>query len=276
MTAPTTLASTCEAIYARYHDPRYISPDPLEVVRGYRSIADREVAGFIASALALGRVEGIVAAARWVLNRLGSRQTLTSAPEAELRELAATFVYRFFDGEQLYGLLLGLRRVIGEYGSLERCFAAGIAERPPDPALVGLAFLVERIVTAADGRLDHSILVARPEKGSACKRLLLFLRWMVRDDAIDPGGWTALSAADLLVPVDTHMLRVTRSLRLTSAKQPSLRVAHEVTAAFREIAPEDPVRYDFSLTRPGIHPVLRRESPWRPGQLESGRLTQPA
>ena len=273
------LQSTCEAVYRRYHHPRYISPDPLELVRCYNSLEDREIAAFIAAALALGRVDGIVKAVRWVLERLEWPTRLLYAPEAELRDLAEPFVYRFFDGEQLFGLLLGLRRVISDSGSLEARFIATSAPADREPASVtmkGLARLVDGLVEAADGRLDGSILVARPEKQSACKRLLLFLRWMVRSDSVDPGGWTVLSPAELLVPLDTHMLSVARSLGLTSARQPSLRVVQDVTEGFRAVRPNDPVRYDFSLTRAGINPQVRREIRTDPIRTKWWSLTQPA
>ena len=91
-----------------------------------------------------------------------------------------------------------------------------------------------------------------PEKGSACKRLNLFLRWMVRKDRVDPGGWDGVPASKLIVPLDTHMYGITRGLGFTERKSADLRTAIEATAAFRKIAPRDPVRYDFALTRPGI------------------------
>jgi uncharacterized protein (TIGR02757 family) len=253
----------CESVYRRYHRPQYISPDPLEIVREYDNPAEREIAAFISASLALGRVDGIVRAARRVMGALGAPAQLQTYSDAELRELSRPFVYRFFDGRQLYGLLLGMRRVLEAHGSLEAC--AGVALRAgnaaPDvpPAVRALRQLVDSLVEASDAHLRNSILVARPEKGSACKRLFLFLRWMVRSDLVDPGGWTVLAPADLFVPVDTHMLAIARSLGLTSARQPSIAVSREITAAFRRISPADPARYDFSLTRMGIHPAVREE-----------------
>lgn len=287
------LRQTCERVFASYHHPGFISPDPLEIVREYHTLQDREIAAFVSAALALGRVAGIVQAGRWVMERLVTPGCLLTMSDGELRDMAAPFVYRFFDGGQLYGLLLGLKRVVESYGSLEACFGEGVraSGAPPvslassaggaghatgaaPPVIRGLQRLVGALSAAADGRLDGSILVARPEKGSACKRLLLFLRWMVRADAVDPGGWTVISPSELLVPMDTHMLAVSRSLRLTRAGQPSLHVAAEVTAAFREICPTDPVRYDFSLTRMGINPGVRQRVAGRTGPV-GGALDSP-
>jgi uncharacterized protein (TIGR02757 family) len=98
--------------------------------------------------------------------------------------------------------------------------------------------------------IDH--LLPDPARGSTCKRLHLYLRWMVRSDAVDPGGWRGIDPACLIVPVDVHMHRIGRALRFTQRRSPSLESAREITEAFRRIQPTDPVRYDFALTRFGI------------------------
>ncbi len=102
---------------------------------------------------------------------------------------------------------------------------------------------------------DMTMLLPSPGKGSACKRLNLFLRWMVRSDDVDPGGWSGVDAGKLIVPLDTHMHRMGLEVGLTRRKQADMQAALEVTRAFRTIAPEDPVRYDFALTRLGIHDI---------------------
>lgn len=268
--SPSTVRLVCERAYAAFHHERYISPDPLEIVRRYTSPRDREVVGLVASCLALGRVDGILKAIEDALARLSAiddspARALEAADEAELRRVCAGFRYRFFDDAQLAGLLRGISSVVRRFGTLEACVAGGSsagAATPTDERLIaGLARLVDEVRRGADGALDDSILLADPHRGSACKRLFLFARWMVRRDSIDPGGWQALRPSDLLVPVDTHVLKVARTLGLTRRNQASLLVSREVTAAMRGLAPDDPVRYDFALTRPGIHPLLD-ESAW--------------
>ena len=113
-----------------------------------------------------------------------------------------------------------------------------------------LAEFVEELSSVFAGK-PRSLLPS-PRAGSACKRHNLFLRWMVRSDAVDPGGWMDIPSAKLIVPVDVHMHRISLQIGLTKRKQANLRTALEITAAFRSIAPEDPVRYDFALTRLGI------------------------
>jgi uncharacterized protein (TIGR02757 family) len=87
----------------------------------------------------------------------------------------------------------------------------------------------------------------RPSGGSACKRINLFLRWMVRKDAVDPGGWTGVHPRQLIVPLDTHTIRAGRCLRLTRRVTPGWKMAADITDALRRLDPDDPVRYDFAL-----------------------------
>ena len=89
--------------------------------------------------------------------------------------------------------------------------------------------------------------------GSAFKRLNLFLRWMIRDDRVDPGGWKGITASKLIIPLDTHMHRISLHLGLTERKQADMKTAVEVTESFKNIEKKDPIRYDFSLTRIGIN-----------------------
>lgn len=259
MTSPHSVAAFCESAYRRFHRPGLISPDPLEVVLEERDPRDREIVALIASSLALGRVELIVQQVRLVVRRLRSRNASIAralrdtGPDA-LHELFQGFRYRFFDEDQIVGLLSGIGRVITAEGSLEAPAAKGANTN--DPLVSGLSRLVDEIVEAAEGRLDSSILLSRPERGSACKRLFLFARWLVRRDAIDPGGWTVFHPSQLLVPVDTHVIRVARRLGMTARTQPSLLASREITECLRGVDPADPVRFDFCLTRPGINPAF--------------------
>ena len=120
--------------------------------------------------------------------------------------------------------------------------------------LEGVSLFVEGIREA--GKIPSSFLLASPRDGSACKRLFLFLKWMVRSDEVDPGEWSVLSPRDLVVPLDVHMFRICSALGLTQRRTPDLRTAREITTVFSHILPDDPVKYDFVLTRFGIRPEL--------------------
>jgi len=167
-----------------------------------------------------------------------------------MRKIFKGFIHRFADGDNLAAMLAGAGAVAREYGSLgkayEKCFAAG--KKDADAAL---GLFVDELLDGAGGEAGH--LLPHPKKGSACKRLHLFLRWMVRRDAVDPGGWEGVRPADLVVPIDVHMHRIARTLGLTARKSADAAAAREITDAFRVISPNDPVKYDFALTRFGIH-----------------------
>jgi len=240
-----------EALYERYHRPELLGSDPLIIVHRYADVADREIVGLIAACLAYGNVKAILRGVADVLARLGDapRASLCDTPDAVIRRDFRTFRYRVTDGEKMAGLLVAMKRVIERHGSLHDAFLAHQHEAH-ETIVDALAGWVDAFQAAADTPLDH--LLAHPARQSACKRLLLFLRWMVRRDAIDPGGWDGVCPSRLVVPLDVHMHRMARRLRLTQRKQPTLTAALEVTRRFRRYAPLDPLRYDFALTRPGI------------------------
>ena len=251
----------CEDVYESYNTPEYISPDPLELVLEYPDPADRELAALICSSLALGRVELILEACRSVLSRFARlREELEEASFAELQERFSGFVYRFFKRDEIASFLFALGETLRREGSLERCFREGMRNGGVDGTLVpALSRFRDTLIERCPR--DPGILLPDPSKGGATKRLHLFLRWQVRRDAVDPGGWSGVDARRLVVPMDTHMYRMASLFGSTTRKSVDLKTALEVTAFFRRFAPEDPVRYDFSLTRFGIHPLLRGEYP---------------
>ena len=161
----------------------------------------------------------------------------------------ADFRHRFADGRAVAALLLGLRRVMRRFGSLEKCFLANLGARD-ETVLAALSAMVGEIRSGPGDGCGH--LLADPSRGSACKRLNLFLRWIVRRDDVDVGVWRSVPPAKLLVPMDTHMHRLARAIGVTRRVAVDMRSALEMTAAFRRIAPDDPVKYDFVLTRLAI------------------------
>jgi uncharacterized protein (TIGR02757 family) len=211
----------------------------------------------VASTLAFGSVDLILRACRQALEPLGSspRESLLAMSESDIAEAWSGFQYRYCFPKDLMGLMRAARRAILEAGSLEAFFAAGDAGGETVVGAAGsFAHRLKELSQGAGGRLRDNLL-PEPAKGSACKRLFLYLRWMVRHDAVDPGGWTSVSPGRLVVPMDTHMAR-TCSGRLGFLPSPraDLKAALAVTACFRLYSPDDPVKYDFALTRPGIDP----------------------
>ena len=255
----TDLRAQLDALYAEFTGRAFVAPDPLEVLYDYPAVRDREVAGLLAAALAYGQVKSIVASLRRLLPRLGPEPAafVAAATARELTQVTAGLGYRWTRPEHLAGLLRAQQRVLRDAGSLEAAFGAGL---DPEARTVSaaLARWTARLRAEAGG-VDIGHLLADPARGSTCKRLHLYLRWMVRADAVDPGGWTVVRPAQLLVPVDVHMHRIGRALGFTRRAQPSGRATEEITAAFRRLCPEDPVRYDFALTRLGIRERVTRQ-----------------
>jgi len=237
--------------YRRYNLREFVHPDPIEFLYDYPDIADREVVGMVASSLAYGRVAQIMHSVSLVLEEMGGSPVtfLMESSHGQLKGAFSGFRHRFTDGDDVIGLLEGMRSVIKRHGSLNACFTRGM--EPDDETVVPALSRFTGELTCEPG-LSCSSLLPSPEKGSACKRLNLFLRWMVRRDQVDPGGWDGVPASMLVVPLDTHMHGVSVYLGLTRRKQADMQTALEITGAFRAIVPEDPVRYDFALTRPGI------------------------
>ena len=238
-----------ESLYRRYDDRRWVHPDPLEFLYRYDDPRDREVVALVASSLAHGRVVQILRSIEAVLAQLGPRpgEWIASVTPRGLHGRLAGFRHRFNTGRQVTDLLLGARRLVWLYGSLEACFAGGVsaADATLRPALSRLVHLLD-----PHGRCGH--LLPRPQRGSACKRLWLMLRWLIRRDHVDPGGWNPAWRARLVVPLDTHMHRIGLELGFTARKSADFRTAAEITRSLGRFAPEDPVKYDFALTRLGI------------------------
>ena len=240
-----------DALYRFYDSRRWVHPDPLEFLYQYSALEDREVAGLLASSLAYGRVTQILKSVALILKELGPSPSafLQSVPDSFLRELFVDFRHRFTSGEEVALLLSGMKRVINRYGSLGACFLESY-KSCDDTILPTLISFVDALSLPFEGRSNS--LISRPQKGSACKKLNLFLRWMVREDGVDPGGWNQVAPSQLIIPLDTHMHQIAIRLGFTKNRCATMKTALEITRAFRKIDPGDPVRYDFALTRIGI------------------------
>jgi uncharacterized protein (TIGR02757 family) len=258
------IAAFLEDIYSACNVGSRLKRDPLAVVKRYAALADRELAALVCSTLAFGSVDLIVRACESALAPLGA------SPAAALdlmgdRELAlswSTYRYRFCAPEDMVALMRGIKRARGEYGSLEALFLKGDPGGPDVVDALG-EFVRSMKALGAEGRRPRGAaggirenLLPDPGRGSACKRLFLFLRWLVRADSVDPGGWTRVDKSRLVVPLDLHMTRVCYGrLGFIASEKANLRNALAATEAFRLYSPDDPVKYDFALTRPGIDPA---------------------
>ncbi len=252
--------------------------DPVQVVRRYTAPEDQEVVAFCAAALAFGRVASVLDSIESLLSVLGP------CPAAFIREFDPVrdaerlrpLVHRWIRGVDLIALLWILRRMLTDAGSIEGYFLAGHGGDHAEDADVGPALddfsgraraidLFE-IYGARGGRRGVDYFFPRPDAGSACKRLNLFLRWMVRRDAVDLGLWSRVSPSALVIPLDTHVIRIGQCLGLTHYRSPGWRMAKQITESLRRLDPVDPIRYDFSLCHLGMMDACGFSRPQRDDQ----------
>jgi uncharacterized protein (TIGR02757 family) len=264
----SALRDALEDLRRRY-DRRFLDSDPVGIVRRFDDPEDREIVGLIAAGLAYGRVASIRGSLESLLARIGSRPARFVASFDPVTDAGRfdRFVHRFTRGRDVALLFHLVRQAKECAGSLESFFVEGDAD-PGSPTLGSALdafgarmFSLDARPFARDGvvpqRGGARWLLPLPAGGSACKRSCLFLRWMVRpDDGVDCGIWSRVSPSRLVLPLDTHLLRVARALGWTRRKNASWMMALEVTARLRALDPADPTRFDFALSRLGILGLL--------------------
>jgi uncharacterized protein (TIGR02757 family) len=257
------IGAALDEVRARCRVEERLARDPVGAVHAYRDPEDAEIVALVAASIAFGNVTTIRAKLADALARL-TRTTEHPARTADdaRATLAAMrgWVHRVFRGEDVARLAIGARAVQRDFGSLGRAFAADLAA---DADLRGaLAAWCARIrdrggltdLARRTARRGPVHLLPDPRGASGSKRLLLFLRWMVRPkDGVDLGLWSALVPARvLLCPVDTHIHKLSRNLGLTRRADLSWKTTVEITGALAAFDPEDPVKYDFALCHMGM------------------------
>lgn len=239
--------------------------DPLAFPRRYDDPRDQEIAAFYAGFLAFGRVDlfrPVLAAWFDWLDLGGGPYARTRSFTIDQAEPLLPLYYRWVRGPHLVHLMLAFQALLRDHDSLEPLFTG---HRDPRVRLTRGVDAVRDALVATSGLIGPPVddpdalpralryVVATPRSGSACKRWHMILRWLVRpDDGVDLGLWTSLTPADLLMPVDVHVLRMSRFLGLTRRPDASWRTATEITRNLRRLDPSDPVRYDFALAHLGI------------------------
>lgn len=237
-------------LYDKYNKKSYIHPDPYECVLRYTNKADMEVVGLIASSFAVGNVFQILKIIDNILDVMGDSPAkfLTETDEDTIADLFAGFYYRYYKDHHIIEFLLAIRSVLIEFGDIEVWVDTLIEESDEDyfPLFKRMS---ERFNLS-------SALIPKASGNSAFKRLALFFRWMVREDAVDIGIWKSLDSAKLIVPLDIHMMSICKILGFTNSSANSRSNAIKITKAFAELDKSDPVKWDFALSRLGIHPEL--------------------
>ena len=251
-----SLRQPLERLYREFDYAGRVDRDAIHYPLRYADPADREIVALLTTCLAYGRVDLFGRALHGVLAAMGPSPFAFVRSFDPARDAAAFdgFIYRFNRPRDLVALFVAMRDLLARHGTLERCFAAG-----DDPAAPHIGPALERFARAfleADvralfprGRLSRGYrhFFPLPSTGGPCKRLHLFLRWMVRREPPDFGQWTSISPARLLMPIDTHIENMSRAIGLTHRRSRTWRMAEEITAHLALLDPEDPVKYDFAL-----------------------------
>lgn len=227
--------------------------DPVGLVHAYADPLEREIVGLLASSFAFGNVKALRAKTRIVLDALGPRPLATLDRPAALEKRLATFRHRVYGGGDVTALLVGARRVQKAHGSLGAAFASMLdASASFEDACDGFVSAIRAHGLAARTTHGSKHILVSPRGGSAAKRLMLYLRWMVRGaDGVDLGLWP-VAAKHLVVPLDVHVHKIARNVGLTARTTASWVAAREITEALGRLDPEDPVKYDFSLCHLGM------------------------
>lgn len=267
------LKKTLDELYITYHFD-YLSSDPLELVRGYKDPRDQELVGFITALLAVGRADLIKNAVRSLLERMGGspQRFIRRFDPSKDGEVFNGFVYRFYRERDVGLLVWWLKQILQGEGSIKAFFLRRYDESDENigPSLSRFVRAILKLETEPfypslpRRGLGIRHCLADPSDGSGCKRLNLFLRWMVRCDGLDLGLWPEVLSSQLVIPLDTHIARIGRRIGLTKRASPDWKMALEITESLKKLDARDPVKYDFALCRVGmlglcsVKPELKR------------------
>lgn len=240
--------------------------DPVEFPHRYASTSDIEVAGFIASCFAYGRVELFKAILEKIFSKMGD-SPFGFLAAFNLKKDSGRFAgikYRFNENEDIVCLFLLIHEVLKNDDSLMEAFEKHYDKDDRDIAGALSGFVDGMFLSDTSAVYGTNIrppglrqFLPSPRAGSTCKRANLFLRWMVRDRDIDFGIWRGIPKNKLIIPLDTHIARISRCLGFTKRKSQDWKTAVEITEALKKLDPEDPLKYDFALCHHGISGVCR-------------------
>lgn len=255
-----------DKFYLEYDFTGRMKHDPIRFPHRYQDPLDIEIAGFLASSFAYGRVGLFSAVVEKILGVMGKSPYafMLGFDVKRHRKLFAGVKYRFNENDDVLCLLYLLNTVLRDYASIEKAFKSYCLAEDLDfgRALSGLVNTFLRTDTSPVYGKDMKPDGLRqffpsPENGSACKRANLFLRWMIRDRDIDFGIWNGIPKSKLVIPLDTHIARIARCLGLANRKTQDWKMAVEITRSLKKFDPEDPLKYDFALCHHGISGMCR-------------------
>ena len=253
VTRDEELAAYLDRLVARYETEAFIASDPVSVPHGFDDPRDQEVIGFYAALLAWGRRDTLLTKLESLCSRMAFRpyQFVGSFDVDRDGVRLADFVHRTFQPSDAVWLTRLLSLALQKHGSLNAAFVAHLPAGSLDvgPGIDGFVGELLELDERAPERVRKHL--ARPSSGSACKRLAMYLRWMVRPGPVDLGIWTGISPSQLVLPLDVHSRRMIDRCGLATRRTNDWKAVEEVSERCREMCPHDPARYDFAFFGPG-------------------------
>ena len=243
---------------------KHIKMDPVQFVHLFSDRADREVVGFVAAALSYGNVKSVLRNVEIILSHIGDNpfQYITSFDPKRDGAILNGFRHRWSTGKDVAVLFWILGRIIERYGSIQEAICSKFTLKDASVASALDKFAAEALTIGYEQFYSPQELKARRgvryffpkvSEGSACKRLNLYMRWMVRPyDGVDCGVWDRIAPSSLIIPLDTHISRISQYIGLTDMRNPSWKMAEDITSSLRKLCAPDPLRYDFALCHLGI------------------------
>jgi len=255
----TELKYLLDEKYNEYCKPEFIETDPIQIPKRYSEAYDIEISAFFASILAWGNRKMIISSATKLMKIMGdSPYDFVMNYDSNSFKFVENFKYRTFNSIDLDFFLRSLNNIYSNKGGLESVFSKGY--NIENSIKNSIAHFRDEFISVDHQKRSEKHL-ANVYKGSAAKRINMFLRWMVRTnrEGVDFGLWKAINSADLLLPLDVHASNVARYLGLLKRKQTDWKAAEEVTTSLKKFDDTDPVKYDFALFSLGIFEGVKNE-----------------
>ena len=251
------LRDLLEHLHDKYNRPEFIEPDPISIPHSFSDKADREIAGFLAATIAWGNRKAIVKSAQRMMQYMDYAPSdfVKNASENDLATLQ-TYVHRTFNGQDFTDFILGIRHITARWGGIGDFFETNYTQTQDLPLVISL---FRKEFFACDHNTHCEKHLSSIDKGAACKRINMYLRWFVRHDnrGVDFGLWKKIPMSALYMPLDIHTGNMGRALGLLTRKQNDWKATEEITRSLREFNADDPVRYDYSLFGAGIDGYLK-------------------
>lgn len=238
-----------------------LEPDPLQFPHLFKDGKDIEVMAFIASIFAYGNVKQIINTLQKFLALADNKPFLFIQNfDQDKFESEINLSHRFYSKKDIVRLIYLLSQTYKEYESLKNLFLSGYNKNDNNVknSVTNFSKYFLNKAKKEFSKLSRGLvfMFPLPEKGSACKRMNLFLRWMVRKDELDFGLWNEIPTSKLIIPVDTHVARICKQLKLTKRKNVSWKMAEEITQYLKKFDPADPVKYDFAICHIGMRKLV--------------------